>query len=102
MHNCLIQKYFSADGYTKVYNKHCYPSKYGSYSSISAAKKACTADSGCMGVYDQSCRDGTTDNIFLCSTTNFKNSEQSCVFKKGGGNLGGKHLLSMIIDTFSI
>ena len=66
----------------------CYNERYGSYTTIQAAKDACISDSNCQGVYDQGCDAGAND-IFLCPIgISYSSSSASCIYQKGGGKLG--------------
>ena len=72
-----------ACSYTKLTFKHCFPVKYNSYATVSAAQNACSADSNCKSVYDQGCNEGAHD-IYLCPTslTSYYNSYSSCIYEK--------------------
>jgi len=78
----VISSPISEREYTKLSLKHCYPNKYGSYSSLQSAVTACSADRNCQGVYDQGCETGA-GNIYLCSTSaTHTSSEGSCIYQK--------------------
>ena len=79
VHVCVT----SADGWTKVAQKHCHGNKYAkTYDTIKSAKEACVALAGrCSGVYDINC-DGA-GSYKLCKPGPFKPSEKSCVYTPG-------------------
>ena len=63
--------------------KHCFYDKYGSYSSLVEAKHACTRDSNCGFVYDNSC-DESQNDIYLCPKgINLDSSSSSCIYQEG-------------------
>eukprot|EP01045_Picozoa_sp_COSAG04_P027025 COSAG04_NODE_3876_length_2456_cov_2.353415_1_plen_584_part_10 len=60
-------------------NEHCFNARYGSYSTRVEAAVACAADSGCYGVYDQSCDGNGT--FHLCPSSTLESSAMgSCVY----------------------
>ena len=65
----------------KLSNKHCFNDKYGSFSTESAAKTACTSDCNCKGVYDNSCDNSGT--FYLCPiSATYQTSSSSCIHEK--------------------
>ena len=73
---------FFVSEYTKLDKKHCYPDRYGNYSSIQSAKIACLSDGNCKGVYDNGCN-GKASGIHLCPTSaTYSNSFGSCIYQK--------------------
>merc|ERR1719367_2437229 len=71
-------------GFTKLTLKHCNQDKYGTFSTLSAAQSACSADSNCKGVYDPGCND--QGSFFLCPmSATYSASSASCVYEKTQG-----------------
>ena len=64
--------------------KHCYPNKYGAYSTLALAKSACNSDLNCRGVYDLSC--DNSGSFYLCPiSAGLRKSGSSCVYQKKEG-----------------
>ena len=78
MHRSLA----SAHAYTKQSRKYCIGGTFGSYTSLSSAKTACTASSLCFGIYDNDRYCDGALGYKLCKKPNFGNSSASCVYKK--------------------
>ena len=78
---CLNIKIQSFIAFTELSRKHCFSVKYGSYSTESAAKTACLADSNCKGVYDPRC--DNTGTFYLCPiSATYQTSSSSCIHEK--------------------
>jgi hypothetical protein len=69
--------------WNKLEKKHCWMEKYGTYTTVEAAKLACTSDPTCTAVYDQGCDAGAND-IYLCGAVpnGYTSSAHSCIYEK--------------------
>ena len=73
--------------WNKLEKKHCWFEKLdGSYTTVEAAKLACSADPKCTAVYDQGCDAGAND-IYLCGAVpnGYTTSARSCIYEKPKG-----------------
>ena len=73
--------YLIAYEFTKIENKKCDVQRYGDFTNIESAKKACISEGkNCSSVYDVGC--GIQNRYHLCPTNSTKQSTDSCTHLK--------------------
>ena len=69
-------------GYKEFLNKQCEDSKYGSFSNIKDAKKACKEDKNCTAIYDVGCGNGSAYSLCPDRKDILFHSDVACVHEK--------------------
>ena len=68
--------------YKQERKKYCKSVYYAKYASLDSAKKACTADPNCYGIYDRRCDNVGVFGICSANKKEIRHSPISCIYAK--------------------